>query len=359
MAEYTEGKAVIKQDKGVFLNPNMHALRDISVLFLKHAAEKDAKLLDATSATGIRGIRYSLEAGIRDITLIDINESAYKSSKQNLKTNKIKAVLLNQSLEHFVSSTEEKFDIIDLDPFGTPVPYVNDAMKIASGNAILMVTATDTAVLCGAHSNACLKLYGAKPLHNELCKEAGIRILIGFIARVAAQFNKGISVMLSVSDLHYMRVFIRLLPGASNAVASVKSSGFVAFCPSCRSFETVEGLVSTLKKECRYCGAKREMAGPMWLKGIYDKALVKKMLSDPKGMSEKALEQLETILNEPDSPFFYSVSMLTKMLRKSSISPRTVISKLSEQGYRAAGTQFGKDCVKTDAALEDVLSALS
>ena len=31
-------------------------------------------------------------------------------------------------------------------------------------------------------------------MHNELCHETGMRIMIGYIARTAAQFNLGIDV---------------------------------------------------------------------------------------------------------------------------------------------------------------------
>jgi tRNA (guanine26-N2/guanine27-N2)-dimethyltransferase len=83
-------------------------------------------------------------------------------------------------------------------------------MKIAGNGTELMVTATDTAVLCGADREACMRLYDSRPIHNELCHESGMRTMVGYIARTAAQFNFGIKVALSFSYMHYIRAFVRL-----------------------------------------------------------------------------------------------------------------------------------------------------
>ena len=64
-------------------------------------------------------------------------------------------------------------------------------MKITNDGARLMVTATDVAVLCGADSKACMRLYDSKPIHNELCHESGMRVMIGYIARMLANSDLG------------------------------------------------------------------------------------------------------------------------------------------------------------------------
>ncbi len=206
----SEGKAKIYTGKEAFYNPKMTELRDISVAFLKVISTKDKKVLDSTAATGIRAIRYALEAGAKDVVLLDINKSAAALAKKNVKLNRLKFDVLNKSIQDFANSSREKFGMIDHDPFGSPAPSLFDLMKISWDGTALMITATDTAVLCGAHQGACLKIYGAKPLHNEMCKEVGIRILLNYTARIASQFNFGVIPLLSISDMHYMRIFVRL-----------------------------------------------------------------------------------------------------------------------------------------------------
>jgi len=95
-----------------------------------------------------------------------------------------------------------------------------------------MVTATDVAVLCGADSKACMRLYDSKPIHNELCHESGMRVMIGYVARVAAQFGLGTDVELSVSYMHYMRTFIRFTHGAAAAYGSLAKMGISGIATS-------------------------------------------------------------------------------------------------------------------------------
>ena len=68
------------------------------------------------------------------------------------------------------------FDYIDVDPFGSPNPFLDAAIKRIARDGILAVTATDTAPLCGTYTNACRRKYWAVPLRNELMHEIGIRI---------------------------------------------------------------------------------------------------------------------------------------------------------------------------------------
>ncbi len=223
---YKEGSAMILRHENAFLNPKGRASREISLGIAK-LIYKGGEILDATAATGIRGIEYSAQLGAK-VTMLEINKTVYEELNENLKYNYENGVIkkenvqaLNESFQRFANTTEKKFEIIDIDPFGGAAPYVYDAMKLVSDSSYLFVTATDVAVLCGAHRNACLKLYGAVPMHNEFCHEVGIRILLGYIAKIAAQFNYGIVPVISLYYAHYMRVFVRLEHGAKNILERI------------------------------------------------------------------------------------------------------------------------------------------
>ena len=343
---YTEGKARIKQGKA-FLNPRAKFLRDISVAFISGKATKKTKILDATAATGIRGIRYYLETKAKHITMLDMNRSAFRSAVQNSAANKVKADIISTSLQEFANTTKERFDFIDVDPFGGIAPYVYDAMKISKDGTYLMLTSTDGAVLCGAHASACMKIYGAKPMHNELCQEAGIRIMIGFIAGIAAQFNYGIEVLLSVWDAHYMRVFLRLNHGSNAALAAVKSTGYLHYCRKCGFRRYENGFIPHVSP-CKECGSPMDTAGRLWLGSLYQKNekenLLKYSREDCEGISA-----IKTINEEYDVPFFYSIPTITKIMHLQSVSPNEVIGRLKEKGFEATRTQFDGSGVKTNA----------
>jgi tRNA (guanine26-N2/guanine27-N2)-dimethyltransferase len=354
----TEGSARISLGKDVFLNPKMSQLRDLSVLFLKVASAKDALLLDATSATGIRAIRYAKEAGIRKAVLLDINKDAANASRRNVKANKLKFPVINKSIQEFANTANARYDIIDLDPFGSPAPYIHDIMKLVGDNTILMVTATDTAVLCGAHEAACIKIYNSKPLHTVLCKEAGIRILISYIARTAAQFNCGIEPMLGISDMHYMRVFLRIHYGAKNAVDSLKRTGFCVYCSNCNGFSFHKGVAPTISNRCAYCGKAASISGPMWLGDLHNGEILKKMSKESGELNNGSRTQLKTITNELDTPMFYSIPSMTKSLSIGSVSHKEVMKNLEKKGFKVSITQFEKESIKTDARPGDVIRAV-
>ena len=125
MKQISEGEAKFYTDGNVFYNPEMTTLRNISVLFLKIISTKKKRILDATAATGVRAIRYALEAGAKDVTLLDVNETAAKIAKKNIKFNHLKFEVLNRSIQEFASTHRSGFEIIDLDPFGSPAPRRN------------------------------------------------------------------------------------------------------------------------------------------------------------------------------------------------------------------------------------------
>lgn len=349
-----EGSAEISVTGSVFYNPKMKRLRDISVLFLKAAGAKGA-LLDCTAATGIRGIRYALECKLKDATLIDINEEAYKAMKANVKRNKLKLEVANESIQEFASGCERAFDVIDLDPFGTPVPYVNDLLKVAKDGTLLLVTATDTATLCGAQDKACVKLYASKPLRTELCQETSVRILLSFIARTAAQFNFGIEPLLCLSELHYMRVFVRLRQGADLAVESVKSSGFGSYCPKCHSFYLAKGVTASAPIECEYSKDRTLAFGPLWLGSLYDNKLLAKMLKLSK--DDSISKTLELLLGEVDTPLFYTTDKVTAYMKLGSVPKSEVLDALKKKG-EASYTQFAPNGIKTGMGIRALVEAV-
>ena len=89
---YTEGKARIVGGEGVFLNPAMKGLRDVSVAFLKCSAPSKFSILDSTAATGIRGIRYAQEAGAGTVVALDVNPKASRNARRNFTANKIEGM---------------------------------------------------------------------------------------------------------------------------------------------------------------------------------------------------------------------------------------------------------------------------
>ena len=95
----------------------------------------DAVVLDLFSGTGALGIE-AISRGANKTYLVDSNSQAIKIIKENLQSIDGDFVVCNQDYLSFLKSTDEKFDIVLLDP-----PYKTDfglnAIKILMERGLL------------------------------------------------------------------------------------------------------------------------------------------------------------------------------------------------------------------------------
>jgi tRNA (guanine26-N2/guanine27-N2)-dimethyltransferase len=68
---------------------------------------------------------------------------------------------------------KEAFTVVDLDPYGSAIPFLDAAVKSVADEGLLCVTCTDMAVLAGGHlSETCFAKYGAISIPNvPFCHE--------------------------------------------------------------------------------------------------------------------------------------------------------------------------------------------
>lgn len=353
---YSEG-LVRTYGKGAFFNSAARLTRDIGTAIASGSLGKGYSVLDATAATGLRGMRYLLEGKAGSCTFLEINRTAYAALRRNLSMNKVEGRALNTSIQEFANSARERFDLIDLDPFGGVQPYVYDLMKLVRSGSLFFATATDTAVLCGAHHSACVRLYSSVPMHNELCKEAGIRILLGYIARVAASFDFGMEPLLSINYLHYMRVHTRLSHGSRSAAVTMKGIGYMHYCNSCGRRGVQQGLIPK-RLECS-CGARLQLSGPLWTGRLHDQESVRRACASAgEGLAAGSRGFLERLAMELDTPVLYDIPRMTRRLGMASVSPYKVMEELKTKGHAASQTHFSAACIRTEAPFEDVEDAI-
>jgi len=142
-----------KKDR-VFYNPHMKFNRDVSVTVLKtfqKTCGRTLTVMDALSATGIRGIRYSLECcGIKSVILNDLNPDAFILIKKNIKKNKVEnAEVFRVDACELMSRYKYLIDFVDIDPFGSPISFIDAGARAVSNKGFLAVTAKDTTPLSG------------------------------------------------------------------------------------------------------------------------------------------------------------------------------------------------------------------
>jgi tRNA (guanine26-N2/guanine27-N2)-dimethyltransferase len=346
--------------KGIFYNPNMRFCRSMSSLAVG-AIPLDLEVVDAFTASGIRGIRYAKEnRNVKKITFLDIEKSAISAAKKNSKSNKLKksaAIAGNISRMAF----ELDADFLEIDPFGTPSPYLVDAFRFfnTKKSAYLSVTATDVAVLCGAKTSACLKNYHSKPMNNEFTHETGLRILLKKIAETAAEFNMGIEPLVSFSDRHYLKAVVLAKRSADLAADCMKKLGHVSYCKTCGWRGSARFPVP-----CSVCGAETDYAGPLWLGELHRKDFLEKMreLNRIRHYADKeeiarALGLMEGETAMP--PFYYDVHALCRVHHTGEVPPmQYVIETLAASGARVYRTHFSPVGIKTDAPYPQIVEAI-
>ncbi|MEE8168347.1 MAG: tRNA (guanine(10)-N(2))-dimethyltransferase [Candidatus Hydrothermarchaeales archaeon] len=339
----------------VFYNPRSKLSRDVSCSVIKALArEKDILYLDLLAASGARGIRVANEAGV-SVHLNDASAEAYENILRNAELNDVEVEVSNEPADLFLRRNSRAFNFIDIDPFGSPAFFLDNAVATLKRNGYLAFAATDTAALCGVYPKTCLRRYSSLPIRCEFAHEVGLRILLGYTARICARYGKGMNCLLSHSTEHYFRTYIELPKGKKEADLTLEQMGYLYYCRAClnRSFER---QLFSMPKECK-CGHEYEVAGPLWLGSIKDSEFCRRVLSESRYLWDAELEKLlETITQEVDIPFYYDIHTLCSKLKVSAPPMEKIIRGL--RGYKTSRTHFSPTCIKTEAGVEKLKSIL-
>lgn len=354
----------ISSDAPVFYNPHMELNRDISILALQtfqKQEDSNINICDLFGGSGIRGVRYKNEIdGVGHVFINDISETANEYERHNVELNNLKDIeIFQHDASMFLRMHRGEFDVIDIDPFGTPSPFLDSAGYCSRRNSLLCVTATDTSALCGTYKEPCIRKYNAKPYKSEYCHETGIRILAGFVALTLAKYSKSIEVKLSHSTEHYMRLYIEVKKGSKKSDECLKNIGYISHCKHCLYREENKGLATSTPNICPECGEKLIQAGPLWLGEIQNEEFISKMIAESENKKlntkEDVLKLLESCRIEAESPAtFYDVHKICKILKISAPKLDLVFGNLEKEGFEAVKTHFNPLGIKTNAPLKKI-----
>lgn len=340
----------------VFFNPVQELNRDLTVGVLRAYGERRRcrSYLDATAASGVRGVRAAHE-GI-DTTLCDVDADAVALCRENLARNGLAGTVAHRNANALMY--EQRFDVVDIDPFGTPIPFADAAFH--SARHLVCVTATDTAPLCGAHAESGIRSYGAVPQNTEYHAEMGLRVLVSALVRTAARYDVAATPILSHATSHYVRTYLELTRRASDANDALGELGHVHHCFSCLHRETQSGLIARPPDECPACGGRVRTAGPIWLASVNDPAFVTSVrgaLTDGLGTAERARALLDTLEHELDTPTHYDQHRLCKLWSRSASAMDDFLGRLRSAGFTASRAHYSGTAFKTDASVAEMRAA--
>ena len=342
----------------VFFNPEQELNRDLTVAVLRAhrgRSEDVESYLDAMTATGVRAVRAAADGW--DATALDVDADAVGLARENLQANDLPGAVRRRDAT--VDLHENWYDVVDLDPFGTPIPFVDAAFR--GTREMLCVTATDTAPLCGAHFDPGVRRYSAVPRNTEYHAEMGLRVLLSALARTGARYDVGVTPRLSHATRHYVRTYLTLDRGASPANAAIDALGHVHHCEDCLHRDAEGGLIADPPESCPNCGGERVLtAGPIWLAPTRDRAFVGQVsdaITAEMGTARRARDLLDTLSSEVDEPTHYDQHRLCKAWRRSATAMDEFLDSLRDAGFAASRAHYGGTAFKTDASVAEIEAA--
>ncbi|KPM35077.1 tRNA (guanine(26)-N(2))-dimethyltransferase [Neonectria ditissima] len=378
------------------------------------------KILDALSASGLRALRYAHELPfVTSVKANDLSDSAAETIKMNVSHNGLGdkvTVTQGDALAHMYRAIADdlshrdrsgnpgkanKFDVIDLDPYGTAAPFFDAAVQaVRDDGGLLCITCTDSAVWAGhSYCEKTYALYGGIPIKGMHSHEGGLRLVLNAVATSAARYGLTIEPLLSLSIDFYTKFFIRVTKSPQSVKFLAAKTMLIYSCDyGCGAWETqplmrskptpnkkgsaafykhTMALGPTTDRFCQHCGSKMHINGPMYGGHIHSKEFIQRLLKQipeadrsvygtlPRleGMLRTALEehlagpevaepvdpkdaQLATV---DHYPFFVIPSKLANVVSCSTPSEDMFRGALMHLGYRTTRSHCRPGSIKTDA----------
>ncbi|MCJ1251929.1 RNA methyltransferase tRNA(m5U54)methyltransferase [Trapelia coarctata] len=383
------------------------------------------RILDALSATGLRALRYAKEIPqVTSAIANDLSEPATASIKLNVHHNELVGKVYattGNALTHmyrvaggdhyrFPDGGQGRYEVIDLDPYGTAAPFLDAAVQALGDGGLLCVTCTDSGVFASVgYLEKTYSQYGGLPFKGPQSHEVGLRLILHTIATSAARYGLAIEPLVSLSIDFYARVFVRIRKSPAEVKFLAGKTMLVYNCDQgCGAWTTQFLAQNKLKKDkkeghfykfivsqapsasphCEHCGFKTHLSGPMWGGPLHNPHFIQRILdvlpsldaetyaTIPRieGMLSTALD--ETLLETPSDqasdvptepkpetsiiasldpsqpdryPFFLIPSALAKVLHCAAPSHASICGAFIDLGYRATRSHTKPGSIRTDA----------
>lgn len=347
----------------IFFNPAMRGNRDVSVLFARHFGRDGMDVLDGLAATGIRGLRLHGEVDAAlEIHINERQKSAFDLVEKNISEwgraeggghsdhgyhggrGRVEATRFDLSQLLY----KRRYDWVDIDPFGSPLPYLDAAARAVKNNGWLSITATDTAPLCGTYSKACIRRYGARPLRTAIKHEVGLRILAGNVVKRFAAYEVAAVPVLCYYDAHYFRGYFHIKKGATAADNLLGQMGYVI------REKSGEYRTSHWPEKGKPHG------GPLWLGTLHDPKVAEGLLDkSDTTISKDATSLLKRLADEIPAPaYHYNADEMASKLETPPMATARIVSRLREAGFAASPVHYDTKGFRTNAPWPEVVSRL-
>lgn len=272
----------------------------------------------------------------------------------------------------------ERYDVVDLDPYGTASPFLDGAVQSVADGGLLCVTCTDLAVLAGHnYPEKCWTLYGGVSVKAEYSHEVALRLVLHAIAQAAGRYGRYVQPMLSLSIDFYLRVFVRVWTRPETVKHNASQTALVYTCSRCSDWHLQPlGRVASVRNEktggshykfgsaggpptgpeCSQCGGTFHVGGPMWTGPLHDASFCDAMLAKldagdhTLGTETRIRGMVSTARDELVAPFYFHPANVAGLFHCASPALAPVVSALLNAGYKVSRSHCVAGSVKTDAS---------
>lgn len=352
-----EGRVCFRQG-AAFYRPNSRIVRDLGVLAAAVYRQETGclQVLDAMAATGVRSLRYLVESEAERVVTNDANPELASLLAANLAEAIASGHCQLQAMDAnrlFFScyGRQDFFDLVDVDSFGSPLPYLTTMFWALKVGGLAYITSTDGRATTGHAPASSLMAYGAYARAHPSAHEQGLRLILGSAQQQAARQGFGIQPIFSYFSGQTYRVMVRLL---ATPQLTPQNYGLLGYCHDCGNYQIVPWKQLN-RIRCPHDGSPPVVTGPLWLGELHDREYLQKMTALAQQWQwlrqASLLEIMQAEATMP--PYFLTLQAIGKQGKLDLPKRERLLAALQTAGYRATPTHIESQAIKTDASLAD------
>jgi tRNA (guanine26-N2/guanine27-N2)-dimethyltransferase len=320
------------------------------------------------AGSGIRSLRYFYQSKADRLWVNDSNPEISEVLQQNLSqlshqhpieamaSSLVRLTCEDANRVFFECYCQQDFyDLVDVDAFGSPVPYLSTSLWAVAIGGLLYLTSTDGRSTTGSTPDRSLATFGAYARAHPAAHEQGLRLLIGAVQQQAAAKGLGIVPVFSLFTRESYRIIVRLVPQLQ---LNDRNSGFLGYCHTCGDYQTI-AWKKLSRVSCPHDRSPLSISGAMWLGDLHDADYLAAMkaIAQQWHWSDCA-ELLETMQVESSlPPYFYTLREIGRRGKLDLPSRAGLIAALQSWGYAAAPTHIDPQAIKTTASFSVCVDA--
>jgi tRNA (guanine26-N2/guanine27-N2)-dimethyltransferase len=287
---------------------------------------------------------------------------------------------------------------VDVDPFGSPMPFLDTAIQSLARRAVLEISATDTAALTGSSRTALMRRYGARVKTDGLAHDSGMRVLLACIARNAASHDRSIQPILSIWDSHHLRVSVKVTKSIKVSNELEENLGWRVSSPKVEEVQaSIDAKLmppSSLESLPMHCflplsypinRKDNRVSGPLWIGQIGEESIMAgfteeiamslcttsldegKLLSwterDFELEKRRILRSIRYIQQEAEVAdcrcLILTDDLASWQNQGSPPSPNKMIELIQNKGFKAARSHYSKPSFRTNAPWDIIVECLN